>query len=159
MLIAKLILLLVVANGAPIIARNLFGDHFSFPVDGNIRLGDGQALFGPTKTIRGVLLSVIVTGICASLLGLGLHIGSLVAVAAMAGDLFASFIKRRLKKPPSSKAMGLDQLPESLFPMLACSGLLPLTSLDIAVIVLAFFVIELLLSKILYRLHIRDRPY
>lgn len=159
MLIAKLVLLLVIANGTPIIARNVFGKRFAFPIDGNVRLVDGQPLFGSTKTIRGILLSVIVTGVCASLLGFGWFIGFIVGLTAMVGDLFTSFIKRRLKKPPSSMALGLDQIPESFFPMLACKNLLPLTLLDIVIVVIVFVIFELLLSKILYRWHIRVKPY
>jgi hypothetical protein len=78
---------------------------------------------------------------------------------AMAGDLFSSFVKRRLGLPPSSMALGLDQIPESLFPLLACRLLLPLTWLDIGVAVVLFFVGELVLSRILFKLHVRDRPY
>lgn len=159
MLILKLLLLLVVANGAPIVARNIFGRHFAFPVDAYVSLADGQRLFGPTKTIRGILLSVFATLVCASLLGLGWHIGLIIGSATMLGDLFSSFIKRRLKKPPASMALGLDQIPESLFPMLACKHLLSLSILDIVLAVVAFFVVELLLSRILYKLHIRDKPY
>jgi hypothetical protein len=60
---------------------------------------------------------------------------------------------------PSSMAIGLDQIPESLFPLLACRLLLPLTMLDIGVAAALFFVGELVLSRILFRLHLRDRPY
>jgi len=159
MLILKLLLLLVVANGAPIIAKNVFGRRFAFPVDGYVSLADGQRLFGPTKTIRGILLSVVATLVCASLLGLDWHIGLIIGSAAMLGDLCSSFIKRRVKKPPTSMALGVDQIPESLFPMLACKHLLSLSLLDIVSVVVAFFIVELLLSRLLYKLHIRDKPY
>jgi len=159
MLIAQLLLLLVIANGTPIIAKKVLGHHFDRPVDANVRLFDGQPLFGATKTIRGILLSTVATGACSSLIGLGWHIGFVVGVAAMAGDLLASFIKRRLKKPPSSMAPGLDQVPESLFPLLACKNLLSLSPLDILILVIVFILVELVLSKILYRWHIRAKPY
>jgi hypothetical protein len=57
----------------------------------------------------------------------------------MAGDLFSSFLKRRLNLPPSSPALGLDQVPESLFPLLACRYSLPLTPIDIVFGVGIFF--------------------
>ncbi len=62
-------------------------------------------------------------------------------------------------RAPSSMAIGLDQIPESLFPLLACRLALPLTMLDIGVATIVFFVGELVLSRILFRLHLRDRPY
>jgi CDP-2,3-bis-(O-geranylgeranyl)-sn-glycerol synthase len=77
----------------------------------------------------------------------------------MAGDLLASFIKRRLGLAPSSQAVGLDQIPESLLPMLAGRLFMPVTGLDIAVTTLLFFVGEVILSRLLYKWHVRDRPY
>jgi CDP-2,3-bis-(O-geranylgeranyl)-sn-glycerol synthase len=77
----------------------------------------------------------------------------------MAGDLLSSFLKRRLGLPPSSKASGFDQIPESLFPLLACQLPLSLTAVDILTGTAIFFVGEVLLSRVLFRLHVRDRPY
>jgi CDP-2,3-bis-(O-geranylgeranyl)-sn-glycerol synthase len=77
----------------------------------------------------------------------------------MLGDLTTSFIKRRLGLPPSSQALGLDQGLESLFPLLAVRSRLGLTAWDILAVVLAFFGLELLLSRLLFRAHLRDRPY
>ena len=77
----------------------------------------------------------------------------------MAGDLFSSFGKRRLGLAPSSQALGLDQVPESLLPLLACRTALSLTAADIALAVVIFFIGELVLSRLLYRAHLRDEPY
>ena len=57
------------------------------------------------------------------------------------------------------RALGLDQIPESLFPLLACRDALSLTALDIALAVAIFFIGELVLSRLLYRAHFRDQPY
>ena len=99
------------------------------------------------------------TTAAAPLLGLSLGVGATVAAAAMAGDLFSSFTKRRLNFPSSSQALGLDQIPESLLPMLACANALSLTATDIVLGVAIFFVGELILSRLLYWLRLRDRPY
>ena len=77
----------------------------------------------------------------------------------MAGDLLSSFVKRRLALPPSSKATGLDQVPESLLPALACHGALVLTLADIALVVAVFFVGEIIFSRLFFHLGLRDRPY
>ena len=77
----------------------------------------------------------------------------------MAGDLLSSFLKRRLGLQSSSKAVGLDQIPESLLPLLACRQALSLTALDIVAGTAIFFVAEVVLSRFLFRLHVRDRPY
>jgi len=95
LLILQLLILLIVANGIPIIAKNILGQHFNYPVDGGIHFFDGKPLFGKSKTIRGVVLSIIITPFFALLLGLDWYIGIIIASAAMLGDLFSSFIKRR----------------------------------------------------------------
>jgi hypothetical protein len=75
------------------------------------------------------------------------------------GDLFSSFLKRPLRLIESSRVIGLDQVPESLFPLLACRSALSLRVLDIAVAVVTFFIGEILVSRVLYKFHLRDRPY
>lgn len=159
LLILQLLFLLMMANGAPIIAKRIFGSVFAWPLDGGLSFFDGQPLFGRSKTIRGVAVAIVVTGAVAPLLGLSFSIGASIATAAMCGDLISSFIKRRLRLPASSKAPVLDQVPESLLPLLVCREALSLSAVDIAACVIAFFIGEIVLSRILYRLHIRDRPY
>jgi CDP-diglyceride synthetase len=157
--ILQLLVLLTLANGTPIIAKKIFGPRFARPLDAGIIFFDGRPVFGHSKTIRGILASIFITTISAPLIGMDLTIGAIVASTAMAGDLFSSFIKRRLNFPPSSRALGLDQVPESLFPMLACRDALSLTIADIALGVGIFFIGELILSRLMYLVHLRDRPY
>ena len=158
-LLIQLLVLVAVANATPIAAKKVFGEVWSVPLDGGAAFIDGQPLLGPAKTIRGIVLSVLATTIVALLLGLGWKIGAVVSATAMAGDLFSSFVKRRLKRPPSSMAIGLDQIPESLFPLIAARWFLPVTLLDIAVGTAIFFVGGLALSRILFKLRMRDQPY
>jgi hypothetical protein len=157
--IMQSMVLLALANGVPVIAKKIFGRRFARPLDAGVTFLDRRPLFGPSKTIRGILLSMLITTAGAPLLDLELKIGILMAATAMAGDLISSFVKRRLDLPPSSRALGLDQVPESLFPLLACRDLLSLTPADIALAVGIFFVGELALSRLLYKIHLRDEPY
>jgi CDP-archaeol synthase len=130
--LAQLLILLALANGSPVIAKRIFGETYALPIDGNARFVDGRPVLGRSKTIRGVLASLLATALGAPLLGLHFGIGLIVAATAMAGDLLSSFVKRRFGLAPSSKATGLDQIPEALFPLLACRSALSLTALDIA---------------------------
>ena len=157
--IARLAILLAAANGAPVIATWLLGHRLSCPLDDGVEFADGKPLFGKSKTVRGVVVSILLSAAAASLLGFGWKIGVAVGSAAMAGDLLSSFVKRRLNLAPSSRATGLDQIPESLFPLLVCRGALSLSMLDIAIGVAVFFAGEVILSLLLYKVHIRDRPY
>ncbi len=153
------VLLLTLANGAPVVAKKVLGARLAFPLDAGARFFDGQPLLGPSKTIRGVVISVFTTAVVAPLLGVSLAAGGLVAALAMAGDLLSSFVKRRLKFPSSSRAIGLDQVPESLLPLLVCKETLSLTTIDVVVGVGIFVVGELILSRLLYDLRLRDEPY
>jgi CDP-2,3-bis-(O-geranylgeranyl)-sn-glycerol synthase len=158
-LILKFLLLLAIANGTPVVAKRLLGRFLRYPLDAGMTFIDGRAILGSSKTIRGILVSVIATSVCAPLLGFAWTTGLLISLAAMAGDLFSSFIKRRIGYPPSSKALGLDQIPESLFPALACKSILALTFTDVILIVALFSVGNLLVSRMLYKIHLRDEPH
>jgi len=158
-LIVKLLLLVGLANATPVLASKVFKHRFAWPLDGGLHFFDGQPLLGPSKTVRGVLLSVAMTAPGGALLGLGWEVGALTGAMAMAGDLFSSFIKRRMKLPSSSKATGLDQIPESLFPALACQSRLGFSSTDILIIVALFFISERILSPLFYKLDIRQHPH
>lgn len=159
LIVLKLLTLLSLANGAPVIAKNIMHNRLSHALDGGLRFVDGQPLFGTSKTIRGIVLSVLMTSACAPLIGVQYRIGALLASLAMGGDLFSSFLKRRFHLPSASRATGLDQVPESLFPLLACRNLLSLTAIDIAVTVVMFFIGEVLVSRVLYKFRLRDHPY
>lgn len=158
-LMTELLVLVGVANALPVIAKKLMGTAGDWPLDGRVTLQDGRPLFGRSKTLRGVLIALLGTPVVAVLLGLGWQLGFLVAASAMAGDLLSSFIKRRLGLAPSSQALGLDQVPESLFPLIAARCLVPLSWLDVAVGTAIFVIAELVVSRILFRLNLRDRPY
>ena len=157
--VLQLSLLLAVANGAPVIAAKILGERLSYPFDNGVAFLDGKPLFGKSKTIRGIVLSIVSSTLAGPLLGFDWKIGAAVGGAAMAGDLLSSFVKRRLNLAPSARASGLDQVPESLFPLLACRGALALSVPDIAMGVAIFFAGEVVLSLLLYKAHIRDRPY
>jgi hypothetical protein len=157
--ILRALLLLGTANGAPVLATKLSGGSFAVPLDAGIRLPDGRPLFGAAKTVRGLLASIIATTAMSALLGLGWAAGAGVAAAAMGGDLISSFVKRRLGLALHARATGLDQVPEALLPMLLFRSSLGLSAADIAVALAAFIVLEIILSRLLFSLHIRDRPY
>lgn len=158
-LIVQALVLLALANGTPVMINRLIGRRWSYAVDGGVKFVDGRPLFGASKTARGVLCAVLATVVGAVLMGLGWSVGALFGSVVMAGDLFSSFVKRRMRVEAGGRATGLDQIPESLFPLLACRHALGLTALDIGAIVAVFFVGEVLLSIVFFKLHLRERPY
>jgi CDP-archaeol synthase len=159
LLIFKLVVLLTVANGTPVIAGKLFGKHLDQPLDCGVTFVDGRPVFGSAKTMRGVILSLMATTITAPALGLAWMCGLIIASVAMSGDLLSSFVKRRLSLPPSSRATGIDQIPECLLPTIAIRSILGLGALDVVSVVIIFFLGQIFLSRLFFRWNIRNRPY
>jgi hypothetical protein len=159
LLYVELLLLIGIANGAPLLGHAALRERWNRPLDGGRRFLDGRPLLGPSKTVRGAVLALLATPVFAVLLGFDAATGLLIAAFAMLGDAASSFTKRRLGMASSSQALGVDQIPESLFPLLAVQDRFALYPTEIAWLVLAFLVLELALSRVLYRLHLRDQPY
>jgi CDP-2,3-bis-(O-geranylgeranyl)-sn-glycerol synthase len=157
--VGLLLLLIGVANTAPLVAKKLLGERWSRPVDNGLRFFDGEPLFGRSKTVRGIVVGVLTPALVAPLVGHPAWQGLVIGGAAMTGDLVSSFVKRRLRRPPSSQAFGLDQIPEALVPALVARIWFDLSLLDILVLLVCFTVLEVVLSKVMFRLRLRDRPY
>src|SRR3974377_1195696 len=100
--LGRVLILVTVANGAPVIASKALGEFVSQPIDFGTFMFDGRPLFGPSKTFRGVLCSLGATAIAAAILNLGWEIGIAVACAGVAGDLLSRFLQRRFALPVMS---------------------------------------------------------
>jgi hypothetical protein len=157
--IFQALLLLITANGAPIITGKVLGNRLAKPVDNGIKLNDGYRLFGNSKTWRGLFSAVFFTAAVAILFGIQPLTGVLFGTLAMTGDLLTSFIKRRRGNVESSRARGLDAVPEALLPLYLLKEPLALDFVEIILIVVFFFLIEEFVSPVLYRLHLRNQPY
>ena len=59
--IFQALLLLLVANGAPVLMDKLLGNRFIKPIDNGFNLRDGYRLFGNSKTWRGFFSAVFFT--------------------------------------------------------------------------------------------------
>jgi CDP-2,3-bis-(O-geranylgeranyl)-sn-glycerol synthase len=153
------LLLLLVANGAPILAHFILGDRYAAALDGGRRFIDGRPLLGPTKSWRGLVAALVLTTLLALLLGMKWWLGVLFALFSMLGDLLASFIKRRLALAPQGRAPGLDQVPEALLPLWLLHETLGLSGIQVMLTITLFFLLEVVISPLLYRWHIRLRPY
>ncbi|HXH72650.1 MAG TPA: CDP-archaeol synthase [Mariprofundaceae bacterium] len=155
----KLLLLVIVANAAPLLGTAIFRHRFGTPLDFGLRLFDGRPLIGSHTTIRGVLLAVGCSAVAAPLLALPVAVGAIVGLAAMAGDILSSFCKRRLGIAPGGKAPGLDQLPESLLPLWAVAGDYDLPATMVLGLGLGFMLFDMAASQLLYRLKLREQPH
>ena len=113
-------------------------------------MSDGHPLLGRSKTWRGVAAAIVFAACVGVLIGLPWQAGALTGASAMAGDCLSSFVKRRFGLEPISMTLGLDQVPESLCPAIACSAYLPLGPVGVLAIVLVFSVGELAMSRLFF---------
>ena len=153
------LILLLVANGTPVLAGKFFGKNAAWPLDANYVMADGEPLLGESKTFRGIILAVFATALTAEILGPGWQLGASFGALSMLGDLFSSFTKRRLGMSSGTQAPGLDQLPEALLPLAVCAESLSLPWLEVLITAGLFWVLEVVLSRILYSVHIRKHPW
>jgi len=159
MITVWLLCLLVLANGAPVVAARLLHHRLSAPLDGGLRLSDGQPLFGRSKTWRGLVSGVLACAVFAPVMGLGVLFGVIFAALALGGDLISSFIKRRMALEPSARASGLDQLPESVVPVAFAWWQLNFPLWQAIGVVLLFVTANMVFSPLLYRIGIRKQPH
>jgi CDP-diglyceride synthetase len=155
----QLLGILLACNGAPLLLARLLGSRGAAAIDMNRVLADGRPLFGASKTWRGFFAMPLAGALLCALLDCGWHVGLMLGFLAAVGDLFSSFVKRRLGLEAGARCNGLDQLPESALPSLYAVSALELPWHYALLVPLAFWGAQRLLSKVLYRLHLRQRPY
>ncbi len=90
------LLLLLTANGVPILVHLVLGERWGWRLDGGWQFIDGQPLLGASKTVVGVVGALLASTLLALFLDLGWRIGLLIGGVAMLGDLLSSFFKRRM---------------------------------------------------------------
>ena len=159
MVYLQLLIVLIAANGAPILGRLLMKDYWKTPIDLGARFIDERPWLGPSKTYRGVVCAVVTAGLFAEVMALPFEIGLFLGVLAMFGDAVSSFLKRRLGLPSEAMAIGLDQIPESLIPLMGVKAMYGLSWSGIGLTVGAFLLLELLISRLLFIFQLRKHPY
>src|SRR5690606_7795169 len=80
------LLLVALASSAPWALGRACGHRFAWPLDGGLRLRDGERLFGAHKTWRGLLAGTAACSIAGALLGTGFLVGAAAGVLALTGD-------------------------------------------------------------------------
>ena len=66
--IFQALVLLIVANGAPVITGKVLANRLARPIDNGLYLGDGYRLLGNSKTWRGFFSAVIFTTFMATIM-------------------------------------------------------------------------------------------
>lgn len=152
------------SNASPV----LFGG--GKPIDLGRKFLDERPIFGPHKTYRGFISGILIgTAVgwaqenIAPLAGLpqrSTFSGFLLSLGALIGDLFGSFLKRRLNLRPGAMLPILDQLDFVLFALLfaSLSNNLP-SPMGIVIIIALTIPIHFITNLIAYLLHLKDKPW
>ena len=148
---ARALLLIAAASSVPWAVGRLCGDRWAWPLDFGWVAPDGKRLFGAHKTWRGLAAGIGACALIAGVFGPGWLIGCGVGAIALAGDALSSCIKRRLNRAPGSEVPGLDQLPESLLPLLVFREPLGISLAAVLLLTLVFAVLDLLFTPLRHR--------
>ncbi|SHO46480.1 CDP-archaeol synthase [Desulfopila aestuarii] len=154
--ILHIVIFLLWVNGLPPLVAILIHGRFENPVDGGRLWSDGRPLFGRNKTVRGVVAATVGGILLAPFLGVPWWAGSLAGFLAMIGDLTSSFVKRRMQIDSGGSVFLLDQLFESLLPLLFFNLFLQLTLLKNFTTLFLFTLVAYTSSRLW--LHITGRP-
>lgn len=140
------------------------------PIDLNLKFFDGKPIFGESKTIRGAAMAIIfavILSILIEFLGpfgdltaqMGWRVGMLLGIGAVSGDLFGSFIKRRMGMGSGKSFPVLDQDGFVFFALLFAA---PLASIPLwywAAILMATPFVHLSFNFLAYKLKWKDVWY
>ena len=125
------------ANAVPVI----FGG--GRPIDAGRTFIDGKPILGSHKTVRGFFAGLIVGTLVGfvqnavyPLYQSNLLVGFVLSLGALIGDLFDSFVKRRLGFPPGASFPILDQLDFVVGALLFSLMVTPLPSLNLILIII-----------------------
>jgi CDP-2,3-bis-(O-geranylgeranyl)-sn-glycerol synthase len=147
----RALLLLAAASSVPWAVGRVLGDRFAWPLDFGFVLRDGERLFGDHKTWRGFAAGTAACAIVGWAAGPGCLAGAGVGAVALAGDALSSAIKRRFHRPPGTEILGLDQVPEALFPLLVFQGTLGLSMATVFAVTLIFAALDVGLTPLRHR--------
>lgn len=143
----RALLMLIAANTTPWILARLLGTRLTAPMDFGLTLRDGRRLLGSHKTWRGFLGASAASGIVGALSGVGWWLGVGFGALSMTGDAVSSAVKRRLGHPPGSEVLGIDQLAESLLPLLVLWRPLGIGMSEAAVVIVVFAALDVLSTR------------
>ena len=155
----QILAILLATNGAPVVAALLLRSRGNLAIDLGRQLQDGHPIFGASKTWRGLASALFASCTLSLLFGYGMGFGLISGVLVMTGDLLSSFVKRRRGLAPSDRCMGLDQVPESFLPSIYAAMFLGVNWWWAVIWSLTFMLIQMVVSRPLFWLHLRKRPY
>jgi CDP-2,3-bis-(O-geranylgeranyl)-sn-glycerol synthase len=137
------------------------------PLDRRVRLWDNRRLFGEGKTIRGTTVGILIGTIYRLVENLvlskailnGLSLAFLLSFGAISGDLFGSFIKRRIGIESGESAPFLDQLDFAIGALFLASFVVAIPMETIIILLLITPIGHLGVNIMGFLLHRKEVPW
>jgi hypothetical protein len=143
--------LLIAANAVPVIVGKLALERGALSLDFGHVMPDGERLFGSHKTWRGLFSGILACVLLAAYLDLPIELGAGFAAVSLAADAWSSAAKRRLHLRPGTEMLWLDQLAETLVPLLVFAEPLRLGLGEIVVVTAAFVALDTATAQLRHR--------
>jgi CDP-2,3-bis-(O-geranylgeranyl)-sn-glycerol synthase len=147
----RALLMIAAASTAPWAVARVCGNRWTWPLDFDSTLWDGQRLFGAHKSWRGLVAGIAASALVGWAFGPGWLVGCGVGALALAGDVMSSAIKRRLNRPPGAEVPGLDQVPEALLPLLLLREPLGISAATALMLTFVFTILDLSFTPLRHR--------
>ncbi len=141
----------------PAYAANLFPvvANGKRPIDLGKNWIDNRRLFGDGKTIEGSLLGILAAVVVGLLQG-DVFIGLILGSGAIIGDIFGSFIKRRLGMPQGSPLPIMDQMDFIIGALLFSALFVKLEIITIIIILILTPIFHVISNNFAYEFGFKD---
>ena len=158
-----------VANATPVPLAKILKK--TTPIDGGRSAWDGRRILGDGKSWEGLFSGIAGGTIIGVILYLAGNLGgfrsisepSILSAGAMIGDVFGSFIKRRIGLERGEPAPGLDQLGFLITALIVSAAVYGVPGWFDPIILVCILIITAILhlstNFIAYLLKLKDRPY
>lgn len=166
-----------IANTAPVLANKIPGLRFwKTPLDFG-KSYSGKRIFGANKTWRGTVIGTAAGGLTSLLIHLinpqliehvriapfmpGVEmvvIGATLGFGALYGDAVGSFFKRQFNIPAGQSWFPFDQIDYIIGAIMATLPFSLFSLIDMAVILVVYFVLHLLVAYLAYKLKLKKQP-
>ncbi|MEN2974829.1 MAG: CDP-2,3-bis-(O-geranylgeranyl)-sn-glycerol synthase [Candidatus Caldarchaeales archaeon] len=155
------------ANATPVVAVKLIGR--STPLDMGLRAWNGRRILGDGKTIEGMIAGIAAGATIGLIISYTLNLFRsileplILAIGAMVGDIFGSFVKRRIGIERGRSLPILDQLGFLIFSLILASllyGLPRWMRPDVfSALLIITFILHVSTNFLAYLLGLKNRPY